>query len=55
MFVVTAVFNVPLNNALAAVDPASAEAAGVWAVKPSCRACRNEWLLWLGCHKTQFQ
>ena len=31
MFVCTMVFNVPLNNALAAVDPASAEAAAVWA------------------------
>ena len=31
MFVFTMVFNVPLNNALAAVDPASVEAAEVWA------------------------
>jgi uncharacterized membrane protein len=31
MFVVTAVFNVPLNNALAAVQPASSEAAMLWA------------------------
>jgi uncharacterized membrane protein len=31
MFVVTAVFNVPLNNALAAVQPASGEAATLWA------------------------
>jgi uncharacterized membrane protein len=31
MFVVTAVFNVPLNNALAAVQPASSEAATLWA------------------------
>lgn len=32
MFVVTMVFNVPLNNALAAVaDPAGAEAADLWA------------------------
>ena len=31
MFVVTVIFNVPLNNALAAVDPASAEAGSVWA------------------------
>jgi uncharacterized membrane protein len=30
MFGVTLVFNVPLNNALEAVDPASAEAAPVW-------------------------
>jgi uncharacterized membrane protein len=29
-FVVTMAFNVPLNNALAAVDPASAEGARVW-------------------------
>ena len=29
--VVTMVFNVPLNNGLAAVDPASAEGAAVWA------------------------
>jgi uncharacterized membrane protein len=31
MFGVTMVFNVPLNNALAAVDPRSGEAAPVWA------------------------
>jgi len=31
MFVCTIVFNVPLNNALAAVDPGSADGAGVWA------------------------
>jgi uncharacterized membrane protein len=31
MFVCTIVFNVPLNNALDAVDPASAEGATVWA------------------------
>jgi uncharacterized membrane protein len=31
MFVVTMVFNVPLNNALAAVQPASGEAAAIWA------------------------
>lgn len=31
MFVCTIVFNVPLNNALDAVDPASAESATVWA------------------------
>ena len=29
--VVTMIFNVPLNNALAAVDPASGEGAAVWA------------------------
>lgn len=31
MFVCTMVFNVPLNNALLAVDPASANGADVWA------------------------
>jgi uncharacterized membrane protein len=31
MFVCTIVFNVPLNNALAAVDPASSNGAAVWA------------------------
>ena len=31
MFVVTMVFNVPLNHALAAVQPASSEAATLWA------------------------
>lgn len=31
MFVVTMVFNVPLNNALAAVDPASGAGAAEWA------------------------
>jgi uncharacterized membrane protein len=31
MFVVTMIWNVPLNNALAAVDPAGAEAASIWA------------------------
>ena len=31
MFVVTMIFNVPLNNALAAVEPASTEAAPLWA------------------------
>lgn len=31
MFVVTMTFNVPLNNALAAADPASQEAASLWA------------------------
>jgi uncharacterized membrane protein len=40
MFVCTILFNVPLNNQLAAVDPASAEAAAVWA-----RYLR-EWTLW---------
>jgi uncharacterized membrane protein len=40
MFVCTMVFNVPLNNALAAVDPASAEAAPVWA------RYRRDWTFW---------
>ena len=40
MFLCTMFFNVPLNNALAAVDPASAEAAPVWA-----RYLRD-WTLW---------
>jgi hypothetical protein len=31
MFVVTMVFNVPLNDALAAVDPAASSAAPLWA------------------------
>jgi uncharacterized membrane protein len=31
MFLCTIIFNVPLNNALAAVDPASVAAASVWA------------------------
>jgi uncharacterized membrane protein len=31
MFVVTMVFNVPLNDALAAADPASHDAASLWA------------------------
>ena len=31
MFAVTALFNVPLNNALAAVQPASSEAGALWA------------------------
>ena len=31
MFVVTMIFNVPLNDALAAADPASQEAASLWA------------------------
>jgi len=34
MFGVTMFFNVPLNNALAAVDPASSEAAALWARYP---------------------
>lgn len=39
-FLVTMVFNVPLNDALAAVDPASAEGAAIWA------RYLNEWLPW---------
>ena len=40
MFVCTAVFNVPLNNALAAADPASVEAASLWA------RYLTDWTLW---------
>lgn len=40
MFVVTAVFNVPLNNALAAVQPSSPEAASVWAIY------LKDWTFW---------
>jgi uncharacterized membrane protein len=40
MFVCTMVFNVPLNNALAAVDPASQEAANVW------QRYLREWTRW---------
>lgn len=40
MFLCTIVFNVPLNNALAAVDPASGAAAAVWA------RYLKEWTLW---------
>lgn len=40
MFVVTVVFNVPLNDALAAVQPASPEARAVWA------AYLKDWVLW---------
>lgn len=40
MFGVTMGFNVPLNNALAAVDPASAEGARVW------MRYLSEWTLW---------
>ena len=40
MFVVTMVWNVPLNNALQAADPSSADGAAVWA-----RYVR-EWTLW---------
>jgi uncharacterized membrane protein len=40
MFVVTMIFNVPLNNALAATDPASHEAASLWA------RYLTDWTLW---------
>ena len=40
MFVCTMLFNVPLNNALAAVDPASTEAAPIWA------RYLKEWTFW---------
>lgn len=40
MFVVTIVFNVPLNNALTAVDPGSPEGAAIWS-----RYLR-EWTFW---------
>jgi uncharacterized membrane protein len=40
MFVCTAVIHVPLNNALAAVDPGSAEAASLWA------RYLTDWTLW---------
>jgi uncharacterized membrane protein len=40
MFVCTMILNVPLNNALAAVTPAGAEAIGVWA------RYLKEWTLW---------
>ncbi|MBR0839011.1 DUF1772 domain-containing protein [Bradyrhizobium liaoningense] len=40
MFVVTMVFNVPLNNALAAVQPATPEAGTVWA------AYLKDWVFW---------
>jgi len=40
MFVVTMVFNVPLNNALAAVDPASSEGATVWG------RYLKDWTMW---------
>jgi uncharacterized membrane protein len=40
MFVVTMVCNVPLNNALAAVDPSGSEATSLWA-----RHLR-EWTMW---------
>ena len=40
MFIVTMVFNVPLNNALAAVAPASPEAGPIWA------RYLGEWTWW---------
>ncbi|WP_426418864.1 DUF1772 domain-containing protein [Bradyrhizobium genosp. A] len=40
MFVVTLVFNVPLNDALAAVQPSSPEAGVVWA------AYLKDWVFW---------
>jgi uncharacterized membrane protein len=40
MFVVTMIFNVPLNNALAAADPASHEAVALWA------RYLADWTLW---------
>ena len=40
MFVSTMIFNVPLNDALAAVDPASTEGAALWARYVS------DWTFW---------
>jgi uncharacterized membrane protein len=40
MFVCTAVIHVPMNNALAAVDPTSVEAASLWA------RYLTDWTLW---------
>jgi uncharacterized membrane protein len=40
MFIVTMVFNVPLNDALAVVDPSSTEAASLWA------RYLNDWAVW---------
>jgi len=40
MFVVTVVFNVPLNDALAAVKPSAPEAGEVWA------AYLKDWVFW---------
>ncbi|WP_426407744.1 DUF1772 domain-containing protein [Bradyrhizobium ganzhouense] len=40
MFVVTVVFNVPLNDALAAVQPSSPEAGTLWA------AYLKDWVFW---------
>jgi uncharacterized membrane protein len=40
MFVATMIFNVPLNDALAAADPASAEGTALWA------RYLNDWTFW---------
>jgi uncharacterized membrane protein len=40
MFVVTMIFNVPINNALAAVDASSADAAPLWALY------LKDWTFW---------
>jgi uncharacterized membrane protein len=40
MFVVTMIFNVPLNNSLAAVDTSSADAAPLWALY------LKDWTFW---------
>jgi uncharacterized membrane protein len=40
MFIVTMIFNVPLNNALASVDPASSGAAPLWA------RYLTDWTMW---------
>jgi uncharacterized membrane protein len=40
MFVVTMVFNVPLNDALAAVDPAGSEARPLW------QGYLRDWTMW---------
>lgn len=40
MFLVTMIFNVPLNNALAVVDPAGAQGASLWA------RYLKEWTFW---------
>jgi uncharacterized membrane protein len=40
MFIVTMVFNVPLNDALAAVDPSSTEATSLW------KRYLKDWTLW---------
>jgi uncharacterized membrane protein len=40
MFIATSVFNVPLNDALAAADPSSAEGAALWT------RYLSDWTLW---------